>query len=69
MISSITFGLALLPLFSAAFPVDPPTTASPDTVGDCTYWHVAAETDSCASIGEYWGLTDAQLMSYVWTRT
>jgi hypothetical protein len=65
MISTLAFGLVLLPLLSAAYPVDPPSTASPDTIEDCTYWQVAADTDTCASISEYWGLTEAQFTAYV----
>ncbi|KAH6877966.1 hypothetical protein BKA58DRAFT_398058 [Alternaria rosae] len=64
MLSPLTLGLVLLPLLSAAYPEEPPTTAAPDTVADCTWWQVAAETDTCASISEYWGLTDAQFTTY-----
>jgi len=65
MLSPLIIGLGLLPLLSAAYLEEPPTTAAPDTVADCSWWHVAAETDTCASISEYWGLTDAQLTAYV----
>jgi hypothetical protein len=56
MMPSFILGLAALPLLSAAFSVDPDTTAAPDTIEDCTYWQVASDTDNCASMTEYWGL-------------
>ncbi|KAK8071506.1 hypothetical protein PG997_011709 [Apiospora hydei] len=62
---ALAFGLALLPALGAAqFPVDPPTTAAPDTIRDCTYWQVAVENDTCASISEYWGITLEQFEAY-----
>jgi hypothetical protein len=64
MISSFALGLVLLPLLSGAYLVDPPTTASPDTISDCSWWQVATETDTCASISKDWGITQAQLTTY-----
>lgn len=65
MIASFTLGLAVLPLLGAAYIVDPPSTAAPDTIVDCTYWQVATDTDTCANISAYWGLTVAQFTTYV----
>jgi hypothetical protein len=65
MMPSFILGLAALPLLSAAFSVDPDTTAAPDTIEDCTYWQVASDTDTCASMTEYWGLPLEQFTTYV----
>ena len=62
---SFTFALAALPLFSAAYIVEPDTPAAPDTIEDCTYWRVATETDTCASIADEWLLTLEQFTTYV----
>jgi hypothetical protein len=52
-----------------AYLVDPPTTASADTIEDCTYWQVASEIDTCASIIGQWGplipFTEAEFYTYV----
>lgn len=37
---SLTLGLTFLPLLSAAWLVEPPTTAASDTIQDCTFWAV-----------------------------
>ncbi|KAM7214826.1 hypothetical protein V8F06_009816 [Rhypophila decipiens] len=39
------------------FTSDPDTTADPNTVKTCTWWHVAASDDTCASIATAYGLT------------
>ena len=65
MVASFTLGLALLPLLIGAYETDPPTTASPDTISDCTWWQVATETDTCAGISEYWDITEVQFKTYV----
>lgn len=65
MKSLFALAFASIPLLSAAYIVDPPTTAAPDTIEDCTYWHVAEDADTCASMSAYWGLTEAQLAAYV----
>lgn len=57
--------LVALPCLVAAYPVEPPSTAAPDTIADCTFWQVATESDTCTSIAEYWGLTEAQIVAYV----
>jgi hypothetical protein len=62
---SFTLGLAVLPLLGAAYPVDPDSTAAPDTIEDCTYWAVVTDTDTCASISEWWGITVEQFTTYV----
>ncbi|KAL1796842.1 hypothetical protein ACET3X_005382 [Alternaria dauci] len=64
MLAAFTFHLALIPLLVRAYETEAPTTASPDTISDCTWWHVATETDTCATISEYWGITEAQLKTY-----
>ncbi|KAK0710665.1 hypothetical protein B0H67DRAFT_601626 [Lasiosphaeris hirsuta] len=43
-------GLILAQGALAAFYEDPPTTADPNTILDCTWWHVAASGDTCAGI-------------------
>ncbi|KAI0121074.1 hypothetical protein BJ170DRAFT_644754 [Xylariales sp. AK1849] len=55
---------ALPALGAAQFLVNPPTTADPNTIADCTYWQVAASNDTCASISAYWGITVAQFETY-----
>ena len=65
MRSLFAFSLALLPLLGLAYLVDPPSTAAPDTIEDCTYWHVANETDTCPSISESSYITEAQFTNYV----
>lgn len=62
---ALAFGLALLPALGAAYQVDPPSTAAPDTIQDCTYWQVAASDDTCASISAWWGITLEQFNAYV----
>lgn len=58
MKATLSLGFMALPCLVAAYPVDPPSTAAADTVNDCTYWHIAAEAETCGDIAEYWGLTD-----------
>jgi len=64
---ALTLGLILLlPMLGAAqYTVDPPTTAAPDTIQDCTWWRVAAENDTCASISQSFYLTLDQFEAYV----
>jgi hypothetical protein len=57
-------GAILIPITSA-YIVDPPTTASPDTIEDCTSWHDVTAEDTCTSIAESWGLTEVQFFAYV----
>jgi hypothetical protein len=61
----LSFSFLALPCIVAAYPVDPPSTAGADTVDDCTYWHIAAVAETCSDMAEYWGLTEAQLATYV----
>ena len=62
----LAFGLVLLPALGAAqYSVDPPSTAAPDTIRDCTYWQVAADNDTCSSISAYWGIALEQFETYV----
>ncbi|KAF1922869.1 uncharacterized protein M421DRAFT_426488 [Didymella exigua CBS 183.55] len=60
----LSLSLVVPPWLVAAYAVDPPSTAAPDTIADCTYWHIAAETETCSGITEYWGLTEAQFATY-----
>lgn len=46
------------------FTEPPPTTADPDTIKDCTWWHVAASGDTCESVSARYRITTAQLTSY-----
>jgi hypothetical protein len=62
---SFTFALTVLPLLSAAYLVEPDTSAAPDTIEDCTYWQVATETDTCESIAKDWAITLEQFNTYV----
>lgn len=61
--------LAMLSSIATAWPVAPDTTAASDTIEDCTYWAVATADDTCPSFSEYWGLTEAQLTTYVRSQT
>ncbi|KAK6073694.1 LysM domain-containing protein [Seiridium cupressi] len=62
---SFSLALALLPaLGSTQYLVDPPTTAAPDTIQDCTYWEVTASNDTCTNISENWCITLAQFYTY-----
>lgn len=65
MLFSLLLSLALSLHHAAAYTVEPPSTAAPDTLEDCTLWQVAADSDTCASIEEYWFITDLQFMNYV----
>ncbi|CCC14395.1 unnamed protein product [Sordaria macrospora k-hell] len=42
------------------FTVPPDTTADPNTIKTCTWWHVAGSSDSCASIASAYGITSEQ---------
>ncbi|CCC12068.1 hypothetical protein SMACR_02289 [Sordaria macrospora] len=42
------------------FTVPPDTTADPNTIKTCTWWHVAESSDSCASIVSSYGITSEQ---------
>lgn len=55
----------VLGLAKAQWNEPPPTTADPDTISDCTWWFVATTSDTCASIASMYGLTEAELVSYV----
>ncbi|KAM7198731.1 LysM domain containing protein [Naviculisporaceae sp. PSN 640] len=48
----------------AQFYEPPPTTADPNTILDCTFWHVAGTGDTCASIGDLNGLSIATFQNY-----
>ncbi len=60
-----------LPLLFAALPlcsgylVEPPTTADPRTVSDCSLWAVVASGDTCSSIARAWGISVADFSAYV----
>lgn len=40
-----------------AYLEEPPTSAAPDTVQDCSWWHVAESGDSCGDIALENGIT------------
>ncbi|KAH7362759.1 LysM domain-containing protein [Plectosphaerella cucumerina] len=67
MRSALHLGIALTALVglgAAQFTVEPPTTAPPDTLKDCTNWHVAAAGDTCADVAAQNFITEAQLYRY-----
>lgn len=41
----------------AAYLEDPPTEAAPDTIQDCSWWHVAESGDSCDDIAAANGIS------------
>lgn len=47
------------------FTVPPDTTADPNTIKTCTWWHVAESSDSCASIASLYGITSEQFARWV----
>lgn len=49
----------------AQFYEPPPTTADPNTIRDCTWWHVAAAGDTCAGIAAEMGLPVSDFQTYV----
>jgi hypothetical protein len=49
----------------AQFLEKPPTDANTNTIKDCTWWHIAASGETCASIAETYGLTIKQFETYV----
>ncbi|KAH7311453.1 hypothetical protein B0I35DRAFT_438110 [Stachybotrys elegans] len=63
-LASIVTITSLLGLSAAQYIVDPPTTAAPDTILDCTYWHVALANDTCDVIIEYPWLTLEEFYTY-----
>ncbi|KAI0112109.1 hypothetical protein GGR51DRAFT_547171 [Nemania sp. FL0031] len=42
----------------------PPTKADPNTIQDCTWWHVASSSDTCSGVASMYGLTVDQLVAY-----
>lgn len=56
--------LALFCMLASAYLVDPPTTANPNTVSDCSWWIVAKSTDTCAAIASasYISVSDFELV-------
>ena len=57
--------MLLMPTISRAYKVDPPTTASNDTVQDCTNWAIVNDRDTCDSLAAVNNITFSQLCSYV----
>lgn len=47
------------------FTQPPPTTADPNTIKDCTWWHVADTGDTCESVRALYDLSAVQFVSYV----
>jgi hypothetical protein len=64
---SLLWAALFLGLWSStsAYLVDPPSTASADTVSDCSGWHVPTIGDSCDSIAEGWLITTKDFIAYV----
>jgi hypothetical protein len=56
---------ALFVAFASAYLVDPPTTASSDTIQDCSSWQVVVAGNTCASIADNWFITTLQFAAYV----
>jgi hypothetical protein len=64
-VTSTVAVLAVLISLVPAYIIEPPTTAAPDTIQDCSAWYVVAGGDTCASIaGDQW-ITVDQFSSYV----
>ena len=57
--------LLFLGLAQAQWIEPPPTTADPNTIKDCTWWHEASATDTCDSVAALYGLSEEQLIAYV----
>ena len=57
--------LALAQGVWAQFTVQPDTPADPNTIKDCTWWHVAAAGETCASIAAGYSLSRQQFATYV----
>ncbi|KAJ4994209.1 LysM domain-containing protein [Stagonosporopsis vannaccii] len=64
MKSPLVLALVVLPHLGAAYLDPPPTTAAPDTIEDCSYWRIATETDTCASISKNAYITETQFSTY-----
>lgn len=47
------------------FLVEPSTKADPNTIKDCTWWHVVASGDTCALIESSYSVTHQQFTTYV----
>lgn len=61
---SLHLGLGLVLLASPAlsqFLEPPPTTADPNTLPECSWWHVAGAGDTCEDLSATWGITVATL--------
>lgn len=61
---SLHLGLGLVLLASPAlsqFLEPPPTTADPNTLPECSWWHVAGAGDTCEDLSDTWGITVATL--------
>jgi hypothetical protein len=49
----------------ADFKEPPPTTADPNTIEDCTLWHISAPGDTCVGVSSANRITEEQLSIYV----
>ena len=65
MMSAYAILLLLAHWAVAQFLEKPPTAANPNTIKDCTWWHIAASGETCDSIAETYGLTIKQFETYV----
>ena len=57
--------ISLLSGFAVSYTVDPPTTADPGTIQDCTNWAIATSSDTCQSLADYYLITLSQFDTYV----
>ncbi|KAH6717692.1 hypothetical protein BKA61DRAFT_716055 [Leptodontidium sp. MPI-SDFR-AT-0119] len=61
-----TFLAAIAPFapFTHGYLEDPPTTAAPDTVQDCSYWDIATSRSTCADFATIWAISLADFVTY-----
>ena len=57
--------LASHAVFATAYIVNPPASAAPSTIQDCTNWYIPVTGDTCQSIAYAYGLTPDQFVAYV----
>lgn len=49
--------LGLFAALGSAYLEDPPTTADPNTISECSWWIVATASDTCTGISDDWGVS------------
>lgn len=65
MRSTFLASVSLLSRFAVSYTVDPPTTADPGTIQDCTSWAIVTSSDTCQSLADYYFITLSQFDTYV----